>query len=261
MLNNIAWRHQAPVLLPQGVIVGCDEQQEWILPWWWNHYSTHNHSPVLFVDFGLSTEAAQWCEQRGKVISLPPDLPLITPREEIGKSTIERWEAAYGNGFWKARPSWFKKPFALLQTPFEKTLWLDLDCEVRADISSLFSPTIEEISLAPEPEYVQEHMQAFSIRQKEEKIYNSGVLLYRHDSPTILEWAQACISRADDFWSDQHLLSRLIFEKQKKIIELSQLYNWHMAFGPNEQAHIVHWLGDVGKEYICLSLHGFPLAR
>jgi hypothetical protein len=256
MQNNIDWFHPTSIL-PCGIIVGCDERQEWILPWWWNHYSVHNTLPVLFVDFGLSSEAAQWCEQKGKVVSLPFDFLSIKTRDKIEKSTIDRWEAAYGNGFWRARTSWFKKPFALLQTHFEKTLWLDIDCEVRDDLSHLFYETDDEIALAPEPEYAQQHMQAFSIREKEEKIYNSGVVLYRHGSPLVLNWAKESLLRSDSFWSDQHLLSRMILEKQKKIHELSQLYNWHMALGKNEHARIVHWLGDPGKEYICLNLHGF----
>ena len=232
------WSHPSPIL-PCGVIVGCDEKQEWILPWWWNHYSTHNTSPVLFVDFGLSIEAAQWCEQRGKVISLPSDLPSIKPRNAIEKETVFQWESAYGNGFWKGRPSWFKKPFALLQTPFTKTLWLDVDCEVKGDITPLFSSFTEEISLVPEPEYAQQHMQAFSIRSNEETIYNSGVILFRHGSPTIFHWAEQCFERGDAFWSDQHLLSRLIFEKQTQIAELSLLYNWHPGLGKNEHARII----------------------
>ena len=250
------WSHPAPSLL-SGVIVGCDAKQEWILPWWWNHYSAHNIAPVLFVDFGLSSEAALWCEQKGKVISLPHDLPLVKPKEELEKTTTARWEAAFGDGFWRARPSWFKKPFALLQTPFEKTLWLDLDCEVKADLSPLFSGLTEEISLAPETTYAHKHMQTFSLCEQQETIYNSGVILYRHGSPTILDWAQASIDRNDAFWSDQHLLSRLIYEKQRKIVELPQLYNWHMGLGKNEQARIIHWLGDIGKEYISLNLHGY----
>lgn len=254
--HNISWSHPSPIL-PCGVIVGCDENQEWILPWFWNHYSTHNTLPVLFVDFGLSAEAAQWCKQRGKVISLPSQLPEMKPRIALDPGIVERWEAAYGTGFWKARSCWFKKPFALLQTPFEKTLWLDLDCEVKDDVSPLFSSFTEEISLVPEPRYAQEHMRAFSIRNEKEIIYNSGVVLFRHGSPTILEWAIESMHRADAFWSDQHLLSRLILERQTHVTELSQLYNWYMAFGKNEQARIIHRLGDPGKEYICLNLHGF----
>ncbi len=256
MLNNIAWTYSHPIL-SCGVIVGCDEKQEWILPWWWKHYSAHNSFPVLFVDFGLSSDAAQWCEQRGKVVSLPSDFPSMKHKSALEPIIVKRWEAAYGNGFWKGRPSWFKKPFALLQTPYEKSLWLDIDCEVKRDIGSLFDGTTDELSLAPEPEYAQQHMRAFSIRETEEKIYNSGVIFYLHGNQLILDWAREVLIRGNEFWSDQHLLSRLIFERQKKIHELSPADNWHMALGKNEQARIVHWLGDPGKEYICLNLHGF----
>jgi hypothetical protein len=254
MQNN--WYYPTPHS-PCGIIIGCDEKQEWILPWWWKNYSACNTLPVLFVDFGLSKEAAEWCEQRGKRVCLTPDLPLAKPREEVEKTLSDRWEAAYGNGFWRARSSWFKKPFALLHTPFEKTLWLDVDCQVKKDLAPLFLEPVDDLSLVPEPEYAQAHVQAFSLCLENETLYNSGVILYRHQSPTSLQWANACHHRSDLFWSDQHLLSRLIFEKKLQVVNLPDTYNWHIALGTNEEAHIIHWLGDPGKEFICLNLHGF----
>ncbi len=217
-----------------GIIVGCDQQQEWMLPWWWKHYSTHNNLPVVFIDFGLSPQASQWCQLRGKVIPLLFSPPLKS-RAELNLETVARWETAFGTNFWKARSSWFKKPLALLHTPFEKTLWLDVDCEVKSDLSSLFSGFTTDLSLTSEPEFCQQHLLAHSLREPTETIYNSGVILYRHGCPIILRWAQATLQSADAFWSDQHLLSRIIHEHQHPIIALSQLYNWHMNFDPHPQ--------------------------
>ncbi|MBS0604700.1 MAG: hypothetical protein JSS60_06660 [Verrucomicrobia bacterium] len=256
MQNKIAWLHSSPQL-PEGIIVGCDEKQEWMLPWWWSHYSVHNTLPVVFVDFGLSTEACHWCEQRGKVLSLSGPLPDLKTREELQREIVAKWEAAYGDGFWKGRKSWFKKPHALLQTPFEKTLWLDIDCEVKADLAPLFSTHSTQIGLVPEPEFAHLFLKKFSLIEQGEICYNSGVVFYRHGSEAILRWAEESLHRADDFWSDQHLLSRQIFEKQTPVSHLSELYNWRMACGKNEDASIVHWVGDMGKEYILLNLHGF----
>lgn len=251
MLSDPKWRLTSS-LKPQGIIVGSDEKQEWILPWWWKHYIAFNTLPVCFVDFGLSEAARKWCEERGTVVSLCQHTSFLNPKEKLEPTLIAQWESAYGEGFWRNRSSWFKKPFALLQTPFETTLWLDNDCEVRADLTPLLQETFLEIGLVPEPSYAQEQMLASSLRLFEEAIYNSGVILYRHGSELIVEWARASLLRADQFWSDQHLLSRLLYEKQIHPTELSPLYNWHMHLGIEIQAKIIHWLGDVGKEQICL---------
>jgi hypothetical protein len=60
-----------------GIIVGCDANQEWLLPWWWDHYCKHNSYPVAFVDFGMSEAALAWCQEKGQCISLPPYSYLI----------------------------------------------------------------------------------------------------------------------------------------------------------------------------------------
>lgn len=236
----------------RGILVAADEHQEWMLPWWWKHYSAFNHLPVLFIDFGMSEEALAWCRSKGAVHSLSS--PHIKSKEEISPDTVLQWQSAYGTGFWRARPSWFKKPLALIQTPFETTLWLDLDCEVKADLTPLFATLRADVALVPEPGYAHTHMRAHSICHKEETVYNSGVVLYRKASPLIASWANAVENFSEFHWSDQHLLSRLIFEQNASIDVLPRLYNWHMGLGENGDAHIVHWLGDAGKERIFMNL-------
>ncbi len=238
----------------KGVVVATDAHQEWMLPWWWKHYSAHNALPVLFVDLGMSEEALLWCRSKGTVCSLSQTPSRVKPKEEMPSALVQQWELAYGKGFWKSRPSWFKKPLALLQTPFEMTLWLDLDCEVRGDLSPLFSSLSRDIALVPEPHYAHAHMRAFAICEEEETIYNSGVVLYRRGSPLIAAWAEACVSDSAAHWSDQHLLSRMLYEQKIPVDLLSPLYNWHRGLGDNSDAQIVHWLGDVGKEHIFMSM-------
>ncbi|MES2122244.1 MAG: hypothetical protein V4492_05650 [Chlamydiota bacterium] len=238
----------------RGVLVATDANQEWMLPWWWKHYSSHNGLPVLFVDLGMSEEAKQWCKSKGAVCSLPDTPSRVKSKEEMPPTIVQQWESAYGKSFWKSRPSWFKKPLALQQTLFDTTLWLDLDCEVRSDLTPLFSTLTTEIALLPEPHYAHAHMRAFAICQDEETIYNSGVILYRRGSPLIAAWAEACTLDSASHWSDQHLLSRMLHEQKISVDILSPLYNWHRGVGDNLDAHIVHWLGDAGKEYILMNM-------
>lgn len=121
-----------------GVIVGADMTQEWLLPWWWEHYRKHNSHKVAFVDLGMSLEMKEWCQERGEMIRLWIDDDFIKEQSQIDIAVVEEWNKAYGRDFWNARIAWFKKPFACLQTPFLRTLWIDLDCEIRGSIQSLF---------------------------------------------------------------------------------------------------------------------------
>lgn len=241
------WKHPQP-LFAEGILVGSDATQEWMLPWWWKHYSCHNSYPVVFVDFGLSEEARLWCEERGQLLNLE-HYPLLKEREQLPPQCISQWENAYGTSFWKNRASWFKKPQALLMTPFEKTVWLDLDCEVRGPLASLFLESME-LGLVPEPSCAHAFLRRFTLIEDNEVCYNSGVILYKHGSFFIQTWAEECFSRADYFWSDQNLLSRQLFESKTPVIALAPKYNWRMSSGENAEAHIIHWAGDVGKEWI-----------
>jgi len=90
-------------------MTGADASQEWILPWWYEHYHRHSDLPVVFADFGMSPEMVGWCKQRGRVVEVP------------------------GEGH-----AWFRKPMAWLKSPYQYTLWLDADCEVVADAAGLF---------------------------------------------------------------------------------------------------------------------------
>src|SRR5437868_5082609 len=106
-----------------GILVGCDKQQEWMLKWWWGHYSKHNSFPIAFIDFGMSEEAKSWCRQKGKLLPLTCPKDFVFPKTLIPKELIGEWEKSYGEKIWHSREQWFRKPFALLQTPFRQTIW------------------------------------------------------------------------------------------------------------------------------------------
>lgn len=59
----------------RGIIVGCDQGQEWLMSWWWSHYRKHNKYPVTFADFGLSDRARKWCSERGEVMQVEKKRP------------------------------------------------------------------------------------------------------------------------------------------------------------------------------------------
>ena len=125
---------------PLGVIVGCDRHQEWILPWWWSHFSAFNSLPVLFVDFGMSIEASEWCSQRGKCpFSQEPPPLRFSPKARFPQKWSNLGKPDLGGGFGQPALAGLKNLLRFLHSPFKKNLWLDFDCEVRGDLSPLFS--------------------------------------------------------------------------------------------------------------------------
>lgn len=232
----------------KGVIVGADRKIEWLLDFWWSHYSKHNSLPVTFIDFGMSEKAKKWCSKKGVVLPLQMQAS-VAPKSKINPHIAKQWEEIYGKGVWKMRQSWFKKPFALLQTPYEQTLWLDLDCEVLGPLDSLFD-CCNGVALAKETEGAHAHEKEKGQLLENEVLYNSGVILYRKDAPLVQQWAKSAVTLNTGFLSDQQLLSRLIFLNKIKVEELGSEFNWRMSQGVNFQAVIVHWAGEWGKAYI-----------
>lgn len=214
--------------MQMGVVIGADRNSEWLLPWFWERYTTTNRLPLAIIDMGMSHGARSFCMDKGEVIELQmPKLPTLSSQLQ----------------------GWFKKPFACLQTPFEKSLWLDCDCEVLKSLDPLFSLDVE-IALALDTE--NSHLKEIELGTiaEGEVLYNSGVILYQKTSPILTSWAKKVTEEKSAFFSDQHVLSRLIKERSYPVHPLHEDYNWRMSQGMNFNASIIHWAGSWGKEYI-----------
>jgi hypothetical protein len=224
--------------MSRGILVGTDQTLAWLLPWWWKHYSRFNRYPVIFVDFGLSDEAVAWCRERGEVVKLHLDRSFIASKADVCPDLAADWEHLYGKNVWEARQGWFCKPFAMLLSSFETTLWMDLDCEVRGSLEPLFDHLhpASDMSLISDPE--------------REKIYNSGVVLFRKHSRLLKEWAEQCLGKSDQCLGDDYVLSPLIESGAYSFQELPKEYHWMMRGELNLSALILHWAGNWGKLFI-----------
>ncbi len=228
----------------RGILVGCDSHQEWLLPWWWKHYSATNSYPVAFADFGMSEKAQKWCSERGMLISITIDCYSVAPKEKIAPSIIFEWEKSF-SPFWESRNAWFKKPFAMLKSPFCRTIWTDLDCEIKSSLDPLFSYVHPKSKMGltriREP-----------LEMAEWAIYNSGVIVFEQSS--LLEsWAHRSFHQNDRYLGDQDILSHLIFEMGLEVGELPPCYNWQMCRGYPLHAVICHWSSQWGKEILRVS--------
>ncbi len=218
----------------RGVICGCDQQQEWLLPWWWERYSFYNSYPVLFCDFGMSKQAKLWCQKHGDVVAVGFDESFIKSRQEVSSELENAWDKWNFN--WASRSAWFKKPFAFLESPYKTSIWLDLDCEVLCYLGNLF-------------EYCSINM-PLAMRQEDEviegafpcsTIYNGGVIVFQHGIDILLEQARWTLSSNQDFSADDVILSFLIEKTKTPIFSLPKEWNWDALYGINFFANIFHW--------------------
>lgn len=244
-----------------GIIVGCDAVIEWILPWWWQHYSLHNSYPVAFINFGMTEKALSWCRERGTVMDLENwNESFFTPKEQVCPKLQEKWETFHGKGVWSYRPTFFKKPFAFLQSPFSKTLWIDLDCEIKESLSPLFH-TLSfglEIAIAREPLHTQQTQKTLDLLLPGEVVYNSGVVAFIKKAPILEKWLDLCIHSNAQFLGDQDALSRAIFLYSPPLLELPAFYNWSRTLENHPDIVIHHFHGGLGKKAILEKISANP---
>jgi len=225
-----------------GILVASDQTQEWLLPWWWRNYTRHNSCPVSFVDLGLTEKMKRWCLGKGEYIHLPVPDVFVKERDEIEPHLIKEWEAETGTQFWESRNNWFKKPLACLQSPYEKTLWIDLDCEIKGAIAPCFDLLPHPSGLAMTKERDQPKPSPIK--------YNAGVILFQRNLSLIEEWADGSFEKNELFRGDQDLLEHLIAERKLPIAEIPPLYNWSRCQEDHPEVVIYHWHGKIGKKII-----------
>lgn len=245
-MDKMQAQWQSQPIKPKGIICGADQEQEWLLPWWWSRLRDHNDHPVMFCDFGMSEKALQWCRERGEVIPIVFDTSQVALKEEVDPALVQLWENCYTSTVWDFRHVWFKKPFAFLRSPFQRTLWLDLDCEVLGSIDPLFDMCSVESQLGIMREFILTDLPRFHPRA----LYNSGVIVCEHGAPIIEKWAEGSVTMTHEFWGDEVLLSHLINTMGIYVNEIPGVFNWRVSQGININTIICHWIGGGGKVFI-----------
>ncbi len=197
-----------------GVVTGCDAKYEWMLPWWLDHYNKHNSYPVYFANFGMSSDAVEWCQKHGHVV----DLSFSCPRKK----------------------NWFKKPLAILSCPFKRTFWIDLDCEIRGDITPMFGYVGKGITVTLDPH---------NPWVKTKPVIASGVVGVKHSHPLILKWGVKCMAGAR-VRGDQEVLNEIMHTRRDQITIMPPEYQWLRIDGDSPKAVIMHWTGAKGSDHI-----------
>ena len=235
----------------EGVIVASTHHLEWALPWWWYNYSAHNDRPVVFFDLGMSEKGRAFCREKGSLVT--PKIPsLDCSKEKTPKELGSKWEKLIGSGVWDIRHKWLQKPFVFASTPFERTLWLDLDCEVRTSLSPIFSMLDKDVELVigEEPPPLQQGLLTLGLTLPGEVTYNSGVVAYHKNATFLHKWQEETLLQGHIHIGDQEALSRVLFETPFPHKKLPVEYNWDRGLGSNPAAAIFHWHGQPGKQQI-----------
>lgn len=178
-------------------ITGANSEYEDILDWFINNYNKHISRPLYIADFGL----------RNKY----PNTIQID---------------------WKVNP-WYYKPRAMIEAPGESVCWIDLDCEIRADISDIFDLTgAADFGLTKD----------WCNRRYE---WATGLVCVNSKQP-LYKWAELCEYR--EYRGDQEVFDTI--KNFYNIKELPREYQWLRLEGDNPGCKVMHWTGSKGKEHI-----------
>lgn len=227
--------------MKHGIIIGADASAEWLIPWWWERYSYHCKLPASIVDFGMSKKQVAWCKKRMEVIPFSSEPLQVQPKSKIAKDHLKLWKKQYRGPLWTAREAWFKKPGACLLSPYDVSLWLDLDCEVCGSLDSLFAEWDPKMELV---------IGRQDFRLDQSIVYNSGVILFRKKAPFLAKWDLLSHTLNGTRMGDQNVLTEILLEGKTPFKELSPYYNWLMYSGIEPGIVIAHWAAGWGKEYI-----------
>lgn len=239
---------QSPTKIGDGVIAGCSRNQEWLLPWWWMHYSMHNQHPVTFVDFGdMSATARDFCSKRGRLVTMDFPESYITAESMLLEKHKSAWKGKELD-IGASRSAWFKKPFACLCSPYQRAIWIDLDCQVRLPIDPIFEycQNACQMAIGTEPPIVQQFHEQIGVLYFGELEYNTGVIVFQHGCAVIQEWAKMCLKRNECLRGDQEALSRMAFEGDFTLPLLEPIHNCRAEMRQAVKVKsviIFHWLG------------------
>lgn len=211
------------------VITGCDNNTEWMLPWFLKNYKKHNDTPIAIFDFGMSEGMLKWCDANF---------------DDVLKSKHN-----------STNKSWFNKPFAIdtASDRFESVAWVDTDCEIVGDISDIFDYAEDgKLSVSPDLPWL--------ARRPETRWFNTGVVVSKGKPQILRAWVNTCLRLPEvknPMYGDQDVLCGMLKDDIfvfANIVKLPNIYNvlrlQHEDGTIPANPKIFHWTGPKGKEII-----------
>ena len=205
----------------EAFLTGCNASHEWMLPWFFKNFKKHCKKPLIFSDFGLS------------------ELGLKIVRENV--------HAVMSLGDVEEK-GWFRKPLSMWKSPSKKTVWIDLDCEVKDNIDGIFDLLQpNKLSMVEDKPWTKRRGHVW---------HNSGVVGFI-DKPIILSlWCGAVRKDHKEGEGDQEILDKIL-SPITKITYINDLPNEYNVMrlqteldGYKDKIRIMHWTGKKGKDKI-----------
>jgi len=200
------------------VITGCDAKTEWQLEWFIDNYKQHNRTNIVLCDFGMTESFRERIKYHFSAVM---DLTQIP---EAG---------------------WFKKPFAIYNSPSKKTLWLDTDCEVKANVKPLFNMMVPgKLNMVEDKPWTEIRGEIW---------HNSGVVGVMGRPDILRRWCAA--TRENQNVGDQEVLHSLL----NPITRLGSIndypFEWNVMRLATDKGYdgpikIAHHTGKKGKDKI-----------
>lgn len=187
----------------------------------------------------MSEAAKKWCSDKGLILPFEKSHDFVVPKEGLTAARRKKWESMCSAEVWRMRKSWFKKPLAMLQTPFQKNVWMALDCEVCQPIDAIFN------------EIGSNTLGAVKVGKRH---YTSGVIVYDKKASLLKAWAEACLTKHCSCIKAEEVLTQLICKNKYPFKELGEEFNWLMGWGYNLHLKIAHWACSWGK--LCIETMG-----
>ena len=202
----------------------------------------------------MSKSARNWCETKGTVLTASDQL-----LKQITQAQKEKWQDLHPDEIWNDRAIWFKKPLFLSMTPFEHSVWIDVDAEVKNPLTPLFD-YLKDSHFA----VCQDVPRGIAVRREkgllltDENAFLTGVIAYHSTSPLLKKWTENCLTRNDVFFSEQDALNRTIYEEKIPLEILPSGFNYAPCTDCPlpENLVIYHHPFTVGKNQI-LQSHTF----
>lgn len=202
--------------MSKGILIGGDDRAAWQIPLWYEAYREHCTLPVAMADFGLSANSLSLCLDCGFQVF---DVGVECGRGYLGK------------------------PVAIRKSPFDWTLWLDLDCEIRSEVEGIF----DEVPTG------------FGVTRMDDRYSNAGVIVARRDNDLLASWVVASLVAAEDEL-DEAILNRLIDTRMYEFDVLDRKWNRGGPDPEDVECFIFHYFGPRGKTRLA-EKHGITIGQ
>jgi len=208
--------------LSKAFVTGCDQNTEWMLPWFLDNYFKHNNTTMVVANFGMSKEMLNTVNNYAVGVLDMTSLP---------------------------DKGWFKKPMTMLTmgSKSEYTCWIDTDCEVFGDISGVFD-YVEDNKLA----MVEDKPWS---KRRGETWHNSGIVAFKNTPIILHKWTSWV--RENPEVGDQEVLHQILRTDINRLIHITNLpnkYNWlRLQVLDGDEGHgklVQHHTGGKGKDEI-----------